>query len=166
MIIKINELKKGKYLYQEDYIPEERIRKCIDILKSIKYLKAKIELEIIKPIIIARIYLNGEVILASTRSLKEVPYTINEVQDLTFTLEKINEAVEEELIFIKGNEIDFNDYFADLFISSIPYQVFAQNDEYINGDSWEVISEDEYYSRKKKQNNPFNSLKKDLHSKE
>ena len=54
-----------------------------------------------------------------------------------------------------------DDIFYSLLIASLPLQVTNEDDEYINGDGYEVISEEEYIRRKNKsiENSPFASLK-------
>lgn len=163
MLININELKsKTHHEFDEDlHFSEEQISK-IDLLKKIKSLKGHTVIELCKPYIIITLNIDGDLVLLSSRSLKDVDYHIKDSYQLTFNIdEDSNDDVDDNVIFVKGNEIDLDAYYYDLLLSNIPLKIIKEGEkENISGDSWELISEDEYYKRKKDEENPmFASLK-------
>lgn len=162
MIIKINELKNNNiYKYQEDLVFEEDVLKRIDLIKKVNTLKASLELKVCHPFIVASLKLDGDLILLSSRSLKEVPYEFSDESSLTFSLEQENE--DDEVIYIQEPEIDFDTYFYYLLNENIPYQIIAEGeDDNLSGDSWELIQEDEYNKRKNDNDNPFFDALKDF----
>lgn len=161
MIIDLISLKSSSNLiFEEDVVFEEADLKKIDLLKEIKSLKANVKVELVHPYIIVKIALKGDLILYSSRSLKDVDYKVDDVDEITFLLEKIEDVEDEEDIeIIKGNSLDLYPYIYMLFSSSIPMKIVLDDDkENIKGDSWELISEEEYYKRKSAPNSAFASL--------
>ncbi len=162
MLIRLADLKnKTHHLFQEELEFEEDKLKKIDLLKKVKSLHGEATFEVCSPFIIVKLKLQGELILVSSHSLKDVPYTIDDEETLTFTLDKENE--DDDVIYIEDNYLDLNPYFFALLNANIPFKVLGNDEEEsIDGDSWELISEDEYYARKEKEDktNPlFDALK-------
>lgn len=161
MQISIDELKnKTHHSFVEEISFDEESLKKIDLLKQIKKLIARVDLEICNPFIIAKIKLQGDLILLSSRSLKELPYSFEDEISLTFALYKMEDE-DDDVIYVENRIIDFTPYLYSLLNANIPFKVLADEDkETIVDDSWELISEDEYYERKKdKPNGLFDALK-------
>lgn len=162
MLVRFADLKnKTHHLFEEEIKFEKEILNKIDLLKEVKELHGKASFEVCSPFIIVKLKLQGELVLVSSRSLKDVPYNIDDEETLTFTLDKENEN--DDVIYIEENYLDLNPYFLALLNANIPFKVLAKDEEEsINGDSWELISEDEYYARKEqedKENPLFDALK-------
>lgn len=161
MIIDLKSLKNNSSdVYESDITFDESLLKSIDLLKEIKSLSAKCTVNAIHPYLIVKIALKGELVLYSSRSLKDVPFSIDEEEDFTFLLEDIDEELkDDDLEVLNGNELDLTPYLFMLFDSSIPFKIVLDDEEEsLSGDSWELISEDEYNKRKESSNNAFKDL--------
>ena len=161
MIIDLKSLKNNSSdVYESDITFDESLLKSIDLLKEIKSLSAKCTINAIHPYLIVKIALKGELVLYSSRSLKDVPFSIDEEEDFTFLLEDIDEELkDDDLEVLNGNELDLTPYLFMLFDSSIPFKIVLDDEEEsLSGDSWELISEDEYNKRKESSNNAFKDL--------
>ena len=161
MIIDLKSLKNNSSdVYESEITFDESLLKSIDLLKEIKSLSAKCTVNAIHPYLIVKIALKGELVLYSSRSLKDVPFSIDEEEDFTFLLEDIDEELkDDDLEVLNGNELDLTPYLFMLFDSSIPFKIVLDDEEEsLSGDSWELISEDEYNKRKKSSNNAFKDL--------
>ena len=161
MIIDLKSLKNNSSdVYESEITFDENLLKSIDLLKEIKSLSAKCTVNAIHPYLIVKIALKGELVLYSSRSLKDVPFSIDEEEDFTFLLEDIDEELKgDDLEVLNGNELDLTPYLFMLFDSSIPFKIVSDDEEEsLSGDSWELISEDEYNKRKESSNNAFKDL--------
>lgn len=161
MIIDLKSLKNNSSdVYESEITFDESLLKSIDLLKEIKSLSAKCIVNAIHPYLIVKIALKGELVLYSSRSLKDVPFSIDEEEDFTFLLEDIDEELkDDDLEVLNGNELDLTPYLFMLFDSSIPFKIVLDDEEEsLSGDSWELISEDEYNKRKESSNNAFKDL--------
>ena len=161
MIIDLKSLKNNSSdVYESEITFDESLLKSIDLLKEIKSLSAKCTVNAIHPYLIVKIALKGELVLYSSRSLKDVPFSIDEEEDFTFLLEDIDEELkDDDLEVLNGNELDLTPYLFMLFDSSIPFKIVLEDEEEsLSGDSWELISEDEYNKRKESSNNAFKDL--------
>ncbi len=160
MIIDLINLKSSKNItLEEDVTLNEDDKKKIDILKDIIDLKAIVKVELIHPYLMIKLNIKGKLVLYSTRSLKEVPYDLDESEEFTFLLEDIKNN-DDDIEIIKGNTLDLYPYIYMLLVSSIPMKIVLDDDkEYLSGDSWELITEDEYNKRKKEPNSEFEKLK-------
>ena len=161
MIIDLKSLKNNSSdVYESEITFDESLLKSIDLLKEIMSLNAKCTVNAIHPYLIVKIALKGELVLYSSRSLKDVPFSIDEEEDFTFLLEDIDEELkDDDLEVLNGNELDLTPYLFMLFDSSIPFKIVLDDEEEsLSGDSWELISEDEYNKRKESSNNAFKDL--------
>ena len=161
MIIDLKSLKNNSSdVYESEITFDESLLKSIDLLKEIKSLSAKCTVNAIHPYLIVKIALKGELVLYSSRSLKDVRFSIDEEEDFTFLLEDIDEELkDDDLEVLNGNELDLTPYLFMLFDSSIPFKIVLEDEEEsLSGDSWELISEDEYNKRKESSNNAFKDL--------
>ena len=162
MIININELKGlSHHEFEEDVVFDADDLSKIDLLKELKNAHVKVKVELVSPYLIVKLHLDSEMVLYSSRSLKEVPFKISEDDELTFLLEKQElDDNDDEIPVIEGKELDLYPYIYILFNGSIPMKIIAADDEEtLSGDSWELISEDEYYKRKNSNNNAFEKIK-------
>ena len=65
------------------------------------------------------------------------------------------------MIRFTDNEFDLRPYIYSLLISSLPIQIIGEDDEeYMSGKNWEVMTEEEYLKRKQNDvsSSPFSSL--------
>ncbi len=161
MIINILDLKNKNSFVMEDKISfKESEIKVLDLIKNINDCYGKAEIKVVYPYIMVKLNLKANLILYSSRTLKEVPYKIDESDDFTFLLEKNDDIeVDDSIEIVTGNQIDLDPYFYLLFASAIPMKVISEDDkDSYQGENWEVISEDEYYSRKSNKESPFSVL--------
>lgn len=149
---------KGKKTFEEDVIFSEDELKNIDSLISIESLKAKVIVDNITDISIVKIFLKGNLVLRSTRSLKPVDYYLNGKDEIIYT--QNNELVDNNTVYLfNEDELDLKKFYYSLLVTSIPIQIIGKDDEYVSGEDWEVISEDEYYKRKNNvESSPFSKL--------
>jgi len=150
----------SKGVYDEVLNFDKELYKNNPILLDIKSLKGRVEVDYVSNLSLLKISLNGELVLRSTRTLKPVNYKLRVKDNLTITLTKLD-YIDEDIIYLNEDELNMDDIFYSLLIASLPLQVTNEDDEYINGDGYEVISEEEYIRRKNKsiENSPFASLK-------
>ena len=97
--------------------------------------------------------LSGTMLLKDDITLESVEYSFNT-------------EIEENL---PNNQyvIDITDILWQNIFSEIPSQVRATDEDvYLSGDGWRVISEDMYNEERNKSNNPFSSLDELLKTKE
>ena len=108
---------------------------------------------------ICKIKVKGEMEIRSTRTLIPVSLKFNEVDTITYSFTQNDDLEDDSIIIADNNEIDLHKEIVSLVITSIPIKIIGENEpELIEGDSWEVISEDEYEKRKKKTPSPFDVL--------
>lgn len=150
----------SKGVYEEILTFDKELYQNNSILMDIKSLKGKVEVDYVSNLSLLKISLNGELVLRSTRTLKPVNYKLRVRDNLTITLTKLD-YIDEDIIYLKDDELDVNQIFYSLLIASLPLQVTNKDDEYIAGEGYEVISEDEYFRRKSNvsEDSPFAALK-------
>lgn len=101
------------------------------------------------------------VVVPSSRSLSPVNLPINgeidenHVNEQQFSLVEESSIEQDDFILIENNTIDLKEIVEDFVLSSIPLRVLSEEEEMTNvmpkGDSWEVISEDDYLLSKAKE---------------
>lgn len=134
-------------------INEEDIKKS-DLIVSSEPLHVYITSQYISLLTILKIKVTGNLILKSTRTLKDVSYKLDLDDDFTISYE----SNDDDIYVLEGDEFDLDEYLTSLILSSLPIQVIGENDdESLKGDGWEIISEEEYYNRFKN-NSPFKDL--------
>lgn len=91
----------------------------------------------------------GSLKLKSTRSLVPVDVDIDDQDQLTYLFSKNEDLEDDSIIEAKDQKIELHDEIVSLIITSIPIKIIAKDEpESFSGDSWEVISEDQYQQRK------------------
>ncbi len=156
MIISCRDLMKKTYHhFSEDISFKEEDLKMIPLFSSLKFAHAEIEVRYLEQIIEVQIFLKAELMMLSTRTLKEILLPIESKDVYLFTSN--TENLDEDMIYFDENEIDLYPCYLDLLLSSIPMKFVGDENDYPHGKGWEVISEDEYNKRKER-NNPFSEL--------
>ena len=154
MIIYRNDIKAKKAIrYDEDVIINiEDIASNPDIIE-IKKVHVTLEAKEVVDLVVVDYVLKADLILRSTRSLKPVPYKIKEKVSLTLSFEE-NDYEDEDIIQV-DDQFDMYPEILSTLITSIPLKIIGKDDpETLKGDNWEVISEDEYYKKKKEEVDP------------
>lgn len=149
-------LSKGHHQFTETIKYDSSLFNANPLIISLSDIKVQVDTEYISQLIIVKIKLIGEMVLHSTRTLKPVNYPLNINDQIIFTYNE--DLIDgDEVVLLNSDELDLDDVFYSLIISSIPLQVIAPDDEeLITGDSWEVITEDEYHKRHQEVNDsPF-----------
>ena len=114
--------------------------------------------------LIAKITLTEDNTLSIEGTLKGIMILKDDITLETVDYEFNTEI--EESIARKQNKIDITDLIWQNIVLSVPSKVRKNNNEvYLSGDGWRVISEDRYNAEKEK-NNPFSSLSELLKTKE
>lgn len=155
MIIYRNDIKAKKAIrYDEDIqINIKDIESNSDIIKVNK-VHVVLEAKEVVDLVVVEYTIKADLVLRSTRTLKPVPFKINENVSLTLSFEE-NDYGDEDIIQVNDDFYDLYDEFLSTIITSIPLKIIGKDDpESLKGDNWEVISEDEYYNRKKETIDP------------
>ena len=149
MIIYRNDVKAKKALRfdQDVEINIKDIESNPDIIE-IKNVHVILEAKEVVDLVVVEYKLKANLILRSTRTLKPVPYKINENVTLTLSFEE-NDYEDEDIIQVEEDHYDMYPEILSTLITSIPLKIIGKDDpESLKGDNWEVISEDEYYKKK------------------
>ena len=155
MLIFRNDIKAKKALrFDEDInINIEDIASNPDIIE-IKKVHVTLEAKEVVDLVVVEYTLKANLILRSTRTLRPVPYKIKETVALTLSVEE-KDYDDEDIIQVNDDRYDMYPEFLSTLITSIPLKIIGKDDpESIQGDNWEVISEDEYYKKKKETVDP------------
>lgn len=155
MIIYRNDIKAKKAIrYDTDFeINVKDIELNPDIIE-VKKIHIVLEAKEVVDLVVVEYNLKADLILRSTRTLKPVPYQINENVSLTLSFEE-NDYGDEDIIQVNDDEYDMYDEILSTLITSIPLKIIGKDEpETFKGDGWEVISEDEYYKKKKETVDP------------
>lgn len=155
MIIYRNDVKAKKAIrYDEDIeINIDDIENNPDIIKVNK-VHVSLEAKEVVDLVLVEYKIKADLILRSTRTLKPVPYKINEQVSLTLSFEE-NDYEDEDIIQVDEDHYDMYPEILSTLITSIPLKIIGKDDpESLKGDNWEVISEDEYYKKKKEEVDP------------
>lgn len=150
---------KGKKLFEEEVIFTSEEVKDVPSIISLEPLKAKVSVENITDVTIVKISLKGKLVLRSTRSLKPVDFFLKANDEIIYTLNK--ELVDDDTVYyFNEDELDLRPFYYSLLVTSIPIKIIGKDDEFVSGDDWEVISEEEYYRRKQNdvESSPFSAL--------
>lgn len=155
MIISRREIQSKKIVrFDEDFqVNIKDIESNPDIIEVID-VRVILEAQEVVDLVVVKYRLIANLILRSTRTLKPVDFKIDEEVDLTLCFEE-NEYDDESIIQVDSDEYDMYDEIMSTLVTSIPMKIIGPDDpETVQGDKWEVISEDEYYSKKKEQVDP------------
>ena len=153
-------ISQGKKVFEQEIIFTEEELKGNDSILSINNLCARVECEYVAMLTIIKIYLYGELVLKSTRTLRPVEYDFDEEDEIV--LSHTDDGFDPDtMIRYDGGEFDLRPHLYSLLITSLPIQIFSSEDEeYISGDNWEVMTEEEFLKRRKEDvsSSPFASL--------
>lgn len=155
MIIYRNDVKAKKAIRfdQDIEINIKDIESYPDIIKVNK-VHVILEAKEVVDLVVVEYKIDADLILRSTRTLKPVPYTIQEEVALTLSFEE-NDYEDEDIIQVDDDQFDMYPEILSTLITSIPLKIIGKDDpETLKGDNWEVISEDEYYKKKKEEVDP------------
>lgn len=149
MIIKRNALlNEPHFKYHGKYdLDLTLLKKNIQGFIDLPTLIVDISLNKIDELVIGTIKVKGKMILESSRTLKPLDFSFNEKEDFTFTFEEPEEDM--DLIYLSNDQIDLDTYVSFLLEVAVPYKIVGKDEaEHIEGENWELISEDEYLRRK------------------
>ena len=153
-------ISQGKKVFEQEIVFTEEELKGNDSILSINNLCARVECEYVAMLTIIKIYLYGELVLKSTRTLRPVEYDFDEEDEIV--LSHTDDGFDPDtMIRYDGGEFDLRPHLYSLLITSLPIQIFSSEDEeYISGDNWEVMTEEEFLKRRKEDvsSSPFASL--------
>lgn len=155
MIIYRNDVKAKKAIRfdQDIEINIKDIESYPDIIKVNK-VHVILEAKEVVDLVVVEYKIDADLILRSTRTLKPVPYTIQEEVALTLSFEE-NDYEDEDIIQVDDDQFDMYPEILSTLITSIPLKIIGKDDpETLKGDNWEVISEDEYSKKKKEEVDP------------
>ena len=146
--------------YEKDIVFTEDELKDNQSIINIEWLRAHVEFQYVAGLTLIKLHLEGDLVLRSTRTLKPVNYEFDEEDE--FVLAHTEENYDPEtMIRFTDNEFDLRPYIYSLLISSLPIQIIGEDDEeYLSGKNWEVMTEEEYLKRKQNDvsSSPFSAL--------
>ena len=151
MIIEKSELINYKHIEKSyDFtLDEEDVKNVKDII-SFEYAKVKVEADYISELALIKIHVKVKMILRSTRALKPVAYYFSEREELTCSFYQDGDLNDENIIVVEDDKIDIDEEVISLIITSIPIKIIGKDEpEHLEGDGYEVMSEDEYYQKDK-----------------
>ncbi len=144
-------LKKGHLTFEKDYHQGDLTLNSKDIIEF-QSAHATFDIDHLGNFVIIKIGLDFSLVLKSTRSLKPVPYSNHDEDEITYTLKGEGD---DEILKFEGEELDLDEHVVSLIISSLPCKIYRDDDEInVAGDGYEVISEDEYYRRQQEAEDP------------
>ena len=155
MIIYRNDIKAKKAIRYDGNIEIniKDIENNPDIIK-VDNVRIILEAKEVVDLVVVEYKLIANLILRSTRTLNPVPYKIEEEVTLTLAFED-NDYGDEDIINVDSDQFDLYPEFLSTLITSIPLKIIGSDEpDTVKGDKWEVISEDEYYKKKKEKIDP------------
>lgn len=129
---------------------------------SLKHCLVNVEVNYVDgmDLAICSLSVKGEMNIKSTRSLKPTTLKFKEEDTITYSFTHNPDLEDDSIIEVLNNEFDLHQEFVSLIITSIPIKIISKDEpESFSGDTWEVISEDQYEARKKTNSSPFDVLK-------
>lgn len=156
MILFKNEIKEKKALsYNEKFlINKDDLEVCNDILE-VENIDVKLDAQYVSDLVICKLTVNAELILRSTRTLKPVPYIISDEDEITLAFDHVDYDLGDEIIDVKDDRYDFYKDIYSMIATNIPLKIIGKDDpNHQQGENWEVLSEEEYYRRKKEEIDP------------
>ena len=150
----------GKKVFDIDIVFTKEELQGNDNIINIDNMHAHIECEYVALLTIIKINLYGDLVLKSTRTLRPVDYEFDEEDELI--LSHTDDGFDSDsMIRYDGADFDLRPHLYSLLITSLPIQILSSEDEeYIAGENWEVMTEDEFLKRRKEDvsSSPFASL--------
>ena len=110
---------------------------------------------------LVKLHVKGGLVIKSTRSNKPVVVDFEDNDEITYSFINNEELEDDSIIEVKGDEFDLHDQIISLIVTALPIKIIGSDEpENFSGDSWEVISEDEYVKRKQNDvsSSPFSAL--------
>lgn len=163
MIISKYDLKKLKSLkLKSDQEISNEDLKQIDGFINLNSCLAIVDIKYIDgmDLAVCNIHVEGEMKIKSTRTLNPIDFHFSNSDEVTYSFSSNEDLDDESIIKIEGSEISLHQEIVSLIVTSLPTKIIGENEpESISGESWEIISEDEYNARKENNNSPFASLK-------
>ncbi|MBJ8325094.1 YceD family protein [Streptococcus pacificus] len=140
-----------------------------DSIIDVKDVRAKGQISYEDNLFLLNYDLDYLIVLPSSRSMEPVELTEHILVSEVFSEDKevsSDEAISEELVLpIESDTISLEDSVVDNILLNIPLKVLTkkeeETDELPSGESWSVLTEEQYQSQKlqkKKDTNPFNAL--------
>ena len=156
MILFRNEIrdKKEVYINENVEVSLDDVNGCEDII-SINDIYASLEAKYVSGIVMCKLNVSGDLVLRSTRSFKPVNYHIDDTNDYMLAFEKSDFKLDDDIIEVDSDQFDFREDIISMIITNIPLKIIGEDDpDHLEGNNWEVISEDEYNKRKKENIDP------------
>lgn len=110
---------------------------------------------------IVKLHVKGGLVIKSTRTNNPVVVDFEDNDEITYSFINNEELDDDSIIEVNGDEFDLHDQIISLIVTSLPIKIVGIDEpENFSGDSWEVISEDEYVKRKQNDvsSSPFSAL--------
>lgn len=121
-----------------------------DVILSLEPLQVQGWARMERDDVIIHAHVTGQLTTPSTRSARPVEFPLDFMIDEVYIRETEHAdryEIEESVILVKDDVIDFNEVLAQYIFLQIPLQILAEGEEeeaMPTGDGWEVISEDDY----------------------
>lgn len=165
----LNEIK--KYAHQQPY----EFKRTIDIseiesenndVRSISEVDVEGNIILDGNEVIVSFKTAGEMILPCARTLEDViyPFETNEVEVYSESPHLTDEQEEEEVHLINGEAIDLRPRIIESVLLAIPFRVYSDEEvlknALVEGDGWELTTEDEFEARAESEEKVDPRLKK------
>jgi len=117
------------------------------LIRKINSCHVEVDIENFDYLLRVVINIKADTILPCSYTLEDVPYVIKGQEEFDFTFEAENES--EDLIYIKGDSFELNEYVYSLLIALVPPKVIKKGAKLSQeGKNYRVLSEDEYLKEK------------------
>lgn len=162
MRIDISKIPASKQFEVEEEIvfDENKFQPHRPLLKVLKCV-ANVKIQKFEDFIYATLGISSKVVLECSYTLQPFETTIKGEEELHFA--QYIDDEDEDLIAIKGNAIDFDEFAFNLLSASIPISPKAPNAKKpVEGKGYRVISDEDLFKEKKEQGNSKFDCLKDL----
>lgn len=137
--------------FQEELNLEELTQKMFgDIILSLALVQVEGWAQMERDDVVIHAHVTGELTTPSTRSARPVEFPLDFMIDEVYIRDTDHAEryeIEESVILVQDDVIDFSEVLAQYIFLQIPLQVLAEgeNEEAMpTGDGWEVMSEEDY----------------------
>ncbi|KRN03889.1 DUF177 domain-containing protein [Holzapfeliella floricola] len=137
-----------------------------NMIEEAKHVQVTGELINDQPFVISRLHVKVDLVVLSTRSLTPIRYPLSFSFDEAYTDTKPREEdfdLYGTIIEVENDKVELQKAIEDNIILNLPTKILTeeekQNDEMPSGNTWQVMSEEDYFEQKEKtKTSPFAKL--------
>ena len=130
-------------------------------IKSFNSINGKILVDRYEEVVVCRFKITANLVVLSSLTNEPFNYKLKIDDVLCYTRKESYAAVEKDIILTSENYIDLEEVIYSLVITNLPTRLVKKSETYPQGEHYRVISEEEYFKSKEKEENesPFDALK-------